>query len=109
MQQFLQAERDFIQAQLRKESGAAIPTSEIDAFVKTNWILPWDSDAVIEQKFNNMENMLEAMIIWAWPWAGLIDQWSIPEWLDQDDVQFFWEESQWGTFDLEDEDFFNNL
>jgi hypothetical protein len=50
VQQFIQAERNFIQAQLRKESGAAIPDSEILSFVQTNGILPWDSNEVIEQK-----------------------------------------------------------
>lgn len=104
IQKFLQAERDFIQAQLRKESGAAIPTTEIDSFIKTNGITPGDSDEVIDQKFNNLENMLQSMIISAWPWASSVN---VPDWLDQDDVWFFWEEG--GSFDAEDEDFFNNL
>lgn len=108
VQQFIQAERNFIQAQLRKESGAAIPDSEIESFIQTNGILPWDSNEVIDQKFRNMENMLESMILNAWPaWARFKKE-DIPAWLDMNDVEFFWDEVKI-EFDKADEDFFNNL
>lgn len=110
IQQFLQAERDFIQAKLREESWAAIPQSEINAFIQTNGILPWDSDEVIQQKFKNMEIMLEGMIIWAWPWQDLINS----PLLDKEDEEFFWNTNTESDntpleLDQEDQEFFNNL
>mgnify|MGYP003663908343 CR=1 FL=1 len=116
IQQFLQAERDFIQAKLREESGAAIPASEIEAFIQTNGILPWDSDEVIQQKFKNMEIMLEGMIITSWPWKDLIDSQNINDntLFDKEDEAFFWNnntetENIEIELDGEDESFFNNL
>lgn len=110
IQQFLQAESDFLKAQLRQESGAAIPISEEESFIRTNGILPGDSKAVVNQKFNNLENMLESMLITAWPWASLIKKEDIPDGLDEWDMEFFWEDDwQWAVFDQTDIDFFENL
>ena len=116
VQQFLQAERDFIQAQLRKESGAAIPADEIQSFIKTIGIIPWDSEAVINQKLELMETMLEAMITSAWPWSKFIRQQGQVQagWmLDAEDEAFFWTETtiQPAPSQLDDEDqaFFDSL
>lgn len=52
-QQVEQAQRDFINASLRRESGAAIAESEFDNAKKQYFVQPGDSEAVIEQKRKN--------------------------------------------------------
>lgn len=53
MQQFSQAAKNFINAQLRRESGAAISPSEYKDALKQYIPAPGDSDAVLEQKKQN--------------------------------------------------------
>lgn len=60
-QKFDQARRDFINAQLRKESGAAISPGEFDSANKQYFPQPGDSDAVIKQKANNRKTAIAAM------------------------------------------------
>ncbi len=65
VQQYLQAESDFLKASLRKESGAAIPPEEEKSFQKTFGVLPGDSPEVIEQKFDALEEQLKGMVLTA--------------------------------------------
>lgn len=54
-----QAERDFVNAVLRQESGAAISPAEFDNARKQYFAQPWDSQAVIEQKARNRQAAIE--------------------------------------------------
>jgi hypothetical protein len=60
-QKFEQAKRDFINAQLRRESGAAISPSEFDSANKQYFPTPGDSPEVIAQKAANRRTAIEAM------------------------------------------------
>jgi hypothetical protein len=56
-----QAKRDFINANLRRESGAAIQPSEFDSAEKQYFPVPGDSPAVIAQKRRNRETVINAL------------------------------------------------
>ena len=60
-QQFEQAKRDFLNAVLRKESGATIQPSEFESGDKQYFPRPGDSDKVIKQKKKNRETAIEAI------------------------------------------------
>lgn len=60
-QQVEQAQRDFVNAQLRRESGAAISQSEFDSAKKQYFPQPGDSDTVISQKRKNRDIAITAM------------------------------------------------
>ena len=60
-QKYEQAKRDFINAQLRRESGAAISPTEFDSANKQYFPTPGDSEAVISQKAANRRAAVEAM------------------------------------------------
>lgn len=60
-QQFDQAKRNLINAQLRRESGAAIGPSEFDSANKQYFPQPGDSDEVKQQKAANRRASVEAM------------------------------------------------
>lgn len=60
-QKYEQAKRDFINAQLRRESGAAISPTEFDSANKQYFPTPGDSEAVISQKAANRRSAVEAM------------------------------------------------
>lgn len=60
-QQYDQAQRDFINAQLRKESGAAISESEFDNARRQYFPQPGDSEQVIKQKARNRQIAIDAM------------------------------------------------
>ena len=60
-QKFEQAKRDFINAQLRRESGAAISPTEFDSANKQYFPTPGDSAEVIQQKAANRRAAVEAM------------------------------------------------
>lgn len=60
-QKFDQAKRDFINAQLRRESGAAISPTEFDSANKQYFPMPGDTDEVIKQKAANRRAAVEAM------------------------------------------------
>ena len=57
-QKYEQAERNFINAVLRKESGAAISPSEFDSAAKQYFPQPGDGKGVIEQKKKNRERAI---------------------------------------------------
>lgn len=67
MQLLEQAERDFINAALRKESGAAIAPSEFESAKKQYFPQPGDTDAVIEQKAKNRMMKLQGMVLSSGP------------------------------------------
>lgn len=60
-QKYNQAKADFINAQLRRESGAAIAQSEFENADKQYFPVPGDSAAVIKQKAANRRAAIEAM------------------------------------------------
>lgn len=60
-QKYEQAKRDFVNAQLRRESGAAISPSEFDSANKQYFPVPGDSPEVIKQKSANRRAAIEAM------------------------------------------------
>lgn len=66
-QQVEQAQRDFINAVLRQESGAAISPSEFDNARKQYFPQPGDSPAVIAQKKANRETSIQAFATSAGP------------------------------------------
>lgn len=59
-QKYDQAKRDFINAQLRRESGAAISPSEFDSANKQYFPMPGDTPDVIAQKRANRRASIEA-------------------------------------------------
>lgn len=61
-QKFKQARDDFINAELRRESGAAIGQLEYDRADKQYFPMPGDSTAVLEQKAKNRQIAVDAMI-----------------------------------------------
>jgi hypothetical protein len=60
-QKFEQAKRDFVNAQLRRESGAAIAPSEFESADKQYFPVPGDGPEVIAQKAANRRAAIEAM------------------------------------------------
>lgn len=56
-----QAKRDFINANLRRESGAAIAESEFDSAEKQYFPVPGDSAQVIAQKRKNRETVINSL------------------------------------------------
>jgi hypothetical protein len=60
-QQFEQAQRDFINAQLRRESGAVISPEEFENAAKQYFPQPGDSPETIAQKRRNREIVVENM------------------------------------------------
>lgn len=60
-QKFEQAKRDFINAQLRRESGAAISPTEFESADKQYFPVPGDKPDVIKQKEANRRAAIEAM------------------------------------------------
>jgi len=64
-----QAERNFVNAILRQESGAAIPFSEFDNAAKQYFPRVGDSKAVIAQKKQNREMAIKGLTISAGPGA----------------------------------------
>lgn len=60
-QRYEQAKRDFINAQLRKESGAAISPSELENANRQYFPQSWDEAPVIEQKRQARNNAVKAM------------------------------------------------
>lgn len=60
-QQVEQAQRDFVNAVLRRESGAVISPAEFDNATKQYFPQPGDSQEVIKQKQFNRENAIQAL------------------------------------------------
>lgn len=60
-QQYDQARRDFINAQLRRESGAVISPEEFDNANKQYFPQPGDKPEVLEQKRKNRQTVINAM------------------------------------------------
>lgn len=73
-QQVEQAQRDFINAVLRRESGAAIAPSEFDNARKQYFPQPGDSPEVIAQKAQNRETSISAMKAGAGHGGSMIDK-----------------------------------
>lgn len=60
-QQYRQAQRAFTEGRLRKESGAAIPTSEYENDAKTYFFQPGDTAATTKQKRDARRKVLEGL------------------------------------------------
>ena len=73
-QQTEQARRDFVNAVLRKESGAVISPTEFENATRQYFPQPGDSKEVIAQKRTNRETAIKALGIQAGPGAGNIRQ-----------------------------------
>ena len=67
-----QAQRDFINAVLRQESGAVINPEEFNNARKQYFPQPGDSKAVIEQKARNRQRAIEGFKVGAGPASGMI-------------------------------------
>lgn len=72
-QQVDQAQRDFINALLRKESGAAIGKDEFANAKKQYFPQVGDSKAVIKQKAENRKTAIEGLRVMAGPGAQMMD------------------------------------
>jgi len=73
-QQFSQAARDFINATLRRESGAVISDEEFANARQQYLPVPGDSPAVLAQKRRNRQNVIQSMIVQSGPAAALFGQ-----------------------------------
>lgn len=72
-QKFDQARRDFVNAILRRESGAVISDAEFDNADKQYFPVPGDSDEVIAQKRRNRENAIEGLRVGSGEGAAYVD------------------------------------
>jgi hypothetical protein len=80
-----QAERDFVNAQLRRESGAAISAEEFENARKQYFPQPGDSPAVLKQKAANRRVIIEGMARDAGPaYKGK----KLPEGVSEDDIRY---------------------
>ena len=77
-QQYKQAADNWIRANLRKESGAAIPPEEMRLEYETYFPLPGESAAVVEQKRQAREETTKAMIKNAGPVYTPVDTKTLP-------------------------------
>lgn len=73
-QKFGQAKRDFVNAVLRRESGAVISDEEFANADIQYFPQPGDSQAVIEQKANNRKNAIESMKLGAGGGGAFVDR-----------------------------------
>ncbi|MGR1583365.1 hypothetical protein ACSSNL_18120 [Thalassobius sp. S69A] len=78
-QKFDQARRDFVNAILRRESGAVISDQEFDNADKQYFPMPGDSPEVIKQKRQNRENAIKGLRVGSGPGAEYVDQMAIAE------------------------------
>lgn len=62
-QQMTQAKRDFLNAVLRRESGAAISPTEFESGDKQYFPQPGDSQQVLNQKARNRQNALQGVVM----------------------------------------------
>jgi hypothetical protein len=78
-QNVMQAQRDFVNATLRQESGASIAKSEFQNAQKQYFPQPGDSKAVIEQKRKNRELVIEGFKVGAGPAASKFESTKLNE------------------------------
>lgn len=74
-----QAQRDFMNAVLRQESGAVIRDEEFENGQRQYFPVPGDSKAVIEQKRENRKNAIRGMKVMAGPAGDLVSPTPIGE------------------------------
>lgn len=72
-QMYRQAQENWVRANLRKESGAAIPEGEMEAEIKNYFPMPGDKPATIKQKAQNRRVVTDAMRMAAGPGAKAVD------------------------------------
>jgi hypothetical protein len=73
-QKYVQAKRDFINAVLRKESGAVIGASEFESADKQYFPQPGDGPAVIQQKAQNRQRAISGLSTGAGPLAPRVGE-----------------------------------
>lgn len=73
-QKFDQARRDFVNAILRRESGAVISEQEFDNANKQYFPVPGDGPEVIAQKRRNRETAIEGLRVGSGPGAAYVDR-----------------------------------
>lgn len=73
-QKFDQARRDFVNAILRRESGAVISQQEFDNANKQYFPVPGDTPEVIAQKRRNRETAIQGLRVGSGPGAPYVDQ-----------------------------------
>lgn len=73
-QQFDQARRDFINAILRRESGAVISDQEFDNAEKQYFPVPGNPPELVDQKRRNRETAIEGLRIGSGAGASLVDE-----------------------------------
>jgi hypothetical protein len=78
-QQYSQAARDFINATLRRESGAVISDDEFANARRQYLPVPGDGPEVLAQKRRNRQNVIQSMIVQSGPAAGLMGGRTAPE------------------------------
>lgn len=100
-QKFDQARRDFVNALLRRESGAVISNEEFENANKQYFPQPGDSKAVLEQKAANRKNAIESLQQSAVPVetfpdlvAGPRKPDDVPAGVDPEDWRFMTEEER---------------
>lgn len=74
VQQYQQAAENWVRANLRRESGAAIGVDEMAQEIRNYFPQPGDSPAVIKQKQQARQRVTDAMRIQAGPGAKMINQ-----------------------------------
>jgi hypothetical protein len=86
---FAQARRNFINAVLRRESGAVISPSEFADANKQYFPMPGDTAEVLDQKRKNRQTVLDGMIRAAGPayQGNPAASGSLPEGVTEEDIQ----------------------
>lgn len=86
-QKYDQAKRDFINAQLRKESGAVISDQEFANAEIQYFPQPGDGPEVIEQKRRNRQDAIMGFEIGAGPGAAMVPEVNNDGWIDVNGVK----------------------
>jgi len=113
-QQFEQAQRNFVNAVLRQESGAVIADSEFDNAAKQYFPATWDTEDTIEQKRANREQVIQNMYRSSWrdeKWRNIVDiykrlkskdkiewWWKLTPSEAQEKLQELWSPSLWAVW-----------
>ena len=111
-QKFEQSQRNFINAVLRQESGAAIADSEFKNAKQQYMPQPWDSEAVMKQKKENRSTAIENMYRNSWKddkGRNIVDIYKNLQLKSTDTTQDDALDDEFFNTPQTEEDFFNNL
>lgn len=90
--QYDDAIREFVNAQLRQESWAAIWADEYDSARKEYFPVPWDTESILLQKSKRREQAVKTMLAKAW-----LQDFSQVQWYEQFSIAW-WEEKQYNNY-----------